>query len=61
MHPVSCNNTHNIEYDITDLVNHEMVKNTETWISWEQNINFLWNKKFLISVEDDTFWEVIVL
>ena len=28
--PCLCNNTHNIQYDITDLVNHEMVKNTET-------------------------------
>ena len=26
MHPVSCTNNH---YDITDLVNHGMVKNTE--------------------------------
>ena len=27
IHPISCANTHN---DVTDLVNHEMVKNTET-------------------------------
>ena len=30
MHPVSCTNTH---HDVTDLVNHEMVKNTKTLIS----------------------------
>ena len=44
MHHVSCTNTHP---DVTDLVNHEMVKNTKTWISWERNIIFLRNKKFL--------------
>ena len=37
-------NTHR---DVTDLVNHGMVKNTKTWISWEQNIIFLRNKKIL--------------
>ena len=37
MHLVSC----------TDLVNHGMVKNTKTWISWERNIIFLRNKKIL--------------
>ena len=41
MHPVSCTNTH---HDVTDLINHGMVKNTKTWISRE----------------DGTFWEVIV-
>ena len=41
MHSVSCSNT---LYDITDLVNHGMVKNTKTWISWEQNITFIRNK-----------------
>ena len=41
---VSCANTH---CDITDLVNHGMIKNTKTWISWGQNIIFLWNKKML--------------
>ena len=44
MHLVSCTNTH---HDITDLVNHGMVKNTKTWISWEQNILFLQNKNML--------------
>ena len=39
MHPISCtNNTHR---DITDLVNHGMVKNTKIYISSEQNITFL--------------------
>ena len=32
---------------VIDLVNHGMVKNTKTWISWEQNITFLWNKKII--------------
>ena len=44
VHPVSCTYTH---HDVTDLVNHGMVKNTGTWISWGQNMNFLWNKKIL--------------
>ena len=44
MQPVSCANTH---HDITDLLNHGMVKNIKTWISWEGNITFLQNKKFL--------------
>ena len=38
MYHVSCTNTH---HDVTDLVNHGMVKNIKTWISWEQNITFL--------------------
>ena len=41
---VSCTNTH---HDVTDSVNRGMVKNTKRWISWEQNIIFLWNKKIL--------------
>ena len=41
---VLCTNTH---HDVTDLLNHGMVKNTKTWISWERNITFLWNKKIL--------------
>ena len=44
IHPVSCTNTH---HDVTDLVNDGMVKNTKTWISWEQNITFLRNKKII--------------
>ena len=40
MHPVSCTNTH----DVTNLLNHGMVKNTKTWISREWNITFLRNK-----------------
>ena len=43
-HLVSCTNTYR---DATDLVNHGMVKNTETWISWERKIIFLRNKKNL--------------
>ena len=44
MHLVSCTDTHCC---ITDLVNHWMVRNTKTWISWEQNIIFLQNKNIL--------------
>ena len=44
MYLVSCTNTHR---DVTDLVNHGMVKNTKAWISWEQNIFFLQNKRIL--------------
>ena len=32
MYPVSCSNTH---HDVTDLVNHGMVKNTKTRIVGE--------------------------
>ena len=51
MHPVSCTNTHR---DVTDLVNHGMVKNTKDWISWERNIISLRNKKILICTSDKT-------
>ena len=44
MHPVSYTNIH---HDVTDLVNQIVVENTNTWISWEKNITFLWNKKIL--------------
>ena len=44
MYLVSFTNTYR---DVTDLVNHGMVKNTKTWISWKQNIIFLQNKKIL--------------
>ena len=44
MYLVSCTNNH---CDVTDSVNHGMVKNTKTWILWEQNIIFLRNKKVL--------------
>ena len=44
MYLVSCFNIHR---DVTDSVNHGMVKNTKTWISWERNIIFLRNKKDL--------------
>ena len=44
MHSVLCTNTH---HDVTDLVNHGMVKNTKTWISWKQNLISLRNKKTL--------------
>ena len=41
MHPVSRTNTHH------DVTNFGMVEITKTWISWEQNITFLRNKKIL--------------
>ena len=44
MHPVLCTNTH---HDVTDLVNHVMVKTTKSWISWELNVTFQQNKKML--------------
>ena len=44
MYLVSCTNTHR---DVTDIVNHGMVKITKTGISWERNIIFLRNKKIL--------------
>ena len=44
MHLLSCINTH---CEVTDLVNHGMIKNTKTWTSWERNIIFLWSKKTL--------------
>ena len=44
MHLFSCTDTH---CGVTDLVNRWMVRNTKTWISWEQNIIFLQNKNIL--------------
>ena len=44
MLPVSCTDTY---HDVTDLVNHGMVRNTKKWISWERNIFFLRNKQIL--------------
>ena len=32
-------------HDVKDQVNHGIVKDTKTWISWERNITFLRNKK----------------
>ena len=32
------------DHDVTDLVNHGMVKNTKTWMSWERDIIVLWNE-----------------
>ena len=51
MHLVSGTNTH----DVTDLVDHGMVKSTKTWISREWNIIFVWNKKILTCALDGTF------
>ena len=42
MHLVSSTNTH---HDVTDLVNHGMIENIKTWISWKRNIIFVRNKK----------------
>ena len=33
--------------DVTDLVNHGMVENTKSWISWGRYITFLRNKKMI--------------
>ena len=35
----------NTHHEVTDLVNHRMVQNAETWMSWEWNITFPQNKK----------------
>ena len=57
MHSILCTNIH---HDVTDLVNHRMVKNTKledlengTWFFYEI-------EKFLSCASDDTSWEVIV-
>ena len=44
MHLLSCTNTH---HEVTDLLNHGMVKDAKTLISSERNINFLQNKEIL--------------
>ena len=44
IHPILSTNTH---HDVTDLANFGMLKSRKTWISWEWNINFIRNKKFL--------------
>ena len=44
MHPVSCTNIH---HEVTDLINHGMVENTKTWMSWEQYLTFPQNKKII--------------
>ena len=58
MHLVLCTNFH---YDVTDLVNYGVVKNAKTWISSEQNIAFLWNRKILNLCLKWHTWEDIVL
>ena len=57
MHPVSCTNTH---HDVTDLVNHGMVKNTILNILRTEH-NFPKKLKCLTCASDDTFSAVIVL
>ena len=42
LHPVSCNNTH---HDVTDLVNHGMVKNKKNWNILRTEHNFLTKQK----------------
>ena len=51
MHPVSCTDTH---HNVTDFVNHGMVKNTKTWISWKRKTFSLRSKKI-------HFWLIIML
>ena len=41
MHLISCTNTHR---DVTDLVNHGMVKNTKTWISFLKILNLYFRR-----------------
>ena len=55
MHLVSCSNTHR---DVTDLVNHGMVKNAKTWISFLKILNLCFRWHILRSycfVEEVTF------
>ena len=57
MHLVSCTNTH---HDVTDLVNHGMVRNTKIQKYLENGTYFFYEiKKFLTSGSDDTFLEGI--
>ena len=53
MYPVSCTGTH---HDVTDLVNHWMVKNVkESIISREQNKIFYATKNFLTRGSGGTY------
>ena len=54
MHLVWCLNTH---HDLIHLVNHGMIKNTKTWMSWEQKITFRWNKNIFKTVPRMTQFE----
>ena len=54
--PVSCTNTLK---DFIDLGNHEIVKNTKTWLSWEQKITFLRKKKLFNLCLFLHFWEYL--
>ena len=59
MHSVSCTNTH---HDVTDLVNHGMVKNKKNMNILKTECNFFYKiKKILTCASDDTLLEVIVL
>ena len=53
MRPVSCTNTH---HDVTDLVNHEMVKNTNLNISRTEH-NFSMKQKNTKPVPQMTHFE----
>ena len=55
-HPLSCTDTH---HDVTDLINHGMVKDTKNLNSLRTEHNFSTNKKILTRASDDTFWEVL--
>ena len=58
MYLVSCTNTHQ---DVTDSVNHGMVK-IQKFEYLENGTQFFYEiKKILICASDDTFWKVIVL
>ena len=41
---------------IWNIMGHGLVKNTKTWISWEWNITFIWNKKINLHVR----WHISV-
>ena len=44
MHPISCTNTH---HDVTDLANHEMIKNKKLEYLEKGNTTFQQNKRIL--------------
>ena len=52
MYLVSCTNTH---HDVTDLVNHGMVKNTKLEYLEKGTLFFYKIQKFLICASDGTF------
>ena len=55
MYLVLCTNT---DCDVTDSVNHGMVKYTKTWISWEHNIRWHILRSYCFVVVEVTFKQI---